>query len=151
MKKIKSILGPSTMEAFASNLSRLGFSEQANIIVAAEKALADRNKKEAEADSEDDDEDINTILEDDSESEDDSDEEDCCEDDSDDMDDVMQDSGIEDDEDDSETLALDPGVVYSEADIKKLRRICRSCLDEGKHVHAARNLLKAIKNYEAAR
>lgn len=50
---------------------------------------------------------------------------------------------------DSEVIALDASVRYSPADLKRMRRIARACIEEGKSVRSAKQLLRAIAAYKA--
>lgn len=48
----------------------------------------------------------------------------------------------------SDVIALDMSSVYSDSDLRKLRRVARACIEENKHVKAAKQLLQAISAYK---
>lgn len=48
----------------------------------------------------------------------------------------------------SDVIALDMSSVYSDSDLRKLRRVARACIEENKHVKAAKQLLQAIAAYK---
>lgn len=47
----------------------------------------------------------------------------------------------------SDVIALDMSSVYSDSDLRKLRRVARACIEDNKHVKAAKQLLQAIAAY----
>lgn len=50
-----------------------------------------------------------------------------------------------------EVISLDSGVVYSPRDLNRMRRIARACIEEGKSVKSAKQLLRAISAYKEQR
>jgi hypothetical protein len=147
MKKVTSLVGQKqSIDALASDLASdlrsLGFSKSAVIIASASSALSEHDA-EAEVDI---DEDIEDALDETSGS-DDSDTEEDIEDSLDDSD-----SYSDEDEDAEEDMdvAVSSAKSYSKEELRKLRHIATSCVEDGRHVKAAKQLLRSIDAYEGS-
>lgn len=149
MKKVTSLVGQKqSIDALASDLASdlrsLGFSKSAVIIASASSALSEHDA-EAEVDI---DEDIEDALDETSGSDDSDTEEDI----EDSLDDSDSDSDEDEDEDAEEDMdvAVSSAKSYSKEELRKLRHIATSCVEDGRHVKAAKQLLRSIDAYEGS-
>lgn len=151
MKKVTSLVGQKqSIDALASDLASdlrsLGFSKSAVIIASASSALSEHDA-EAEVDV---DEDIEDALDETSESDDSDTEED--------IEDILDDSDSDSDDDDEDEdadeedmdVAVSSSKSYSKEELRKLRHIATSCVEDGRHVKAAKKLLRSIDAYEGS-